>query len=262
MRSPPTCSARWRHDSRCRKRAHFHYAGLLEHPRARIERRACRADVVYQDHDRPFEIAAGAPEGNRKSSADVRVAASGRKFSLRPGSAVTAEGRADWHAQVAREVGGLIESALSPPRRVERHRNRPIGAGQHVGAADAHQFGQRPRQRSSPFVFERVHDRAQRAVVCADGTRAIHLAVAAAATRAPRQGHADRPPGRQRIAAAVAHGRCKRKNRSPAGRTDRPRRRMFEQFPAGCAGGCEKDGEDGVCKNPQGGRQGAKGRAD
>jgi hypothetical protein len=107
-----------------------------------------------------------------------------------------------------------------------------------------------------------VHDRAQRAVVPADSPRAIHLPVAAPAARASRQRHADRPPGRQRIAAPVAHGRCERKNRSPARRTDWPRRRMFEQLPAGCAGGCEKDGEDGVCKNPQGRRQGAKGRAD
>ena len=275
MRLPSTCSARSCHDSRCRKRADFPHAGLFEHSRACIERGARRADVVYQDHDRPFEpaflhwrwgptpapqrgcraggpgMAGGAPEVNRKSSTDVSVTARGRKFSLRPRSAVTAEGRADWHAQVAREVGGLVESALSPPRRVERHRNRPIGARQHIGAADAHQFGQRLSQCSPPFIFERVHDRAQRAVVLADGTRAIHLPVAAPAARTSRQRHADRPPGRQRIAAAVADRRCQRKNRSPAGRTDRPRRRMFEKLPAGRAGGREKDGEDGVGDTPK-----------
>jgi hypothetical protein len=87
-----------------------------------------------------------------------------------------------------------------------------------------------------------VHDRAQRAVVPADGARAIHVAVDAPAARASRERHADRSPGRQRIAATVAHGRCERKNRSPAGRTDRPRRRHSSSCPQAAQDGARRTG--------------------
>jgi len=168
------------------------------------------------------------------------------KPGLHPGRSRPAKRLPNRYADVARQIRGLIEPALAPPRRVKRHRNRPVGARQHVRAAEAHQFGQRLRQRSPSFVFERVHDRAQRAVICADGTRAIHPAGATPAAGASRQRHADRPPGRQRIAAAIADGRGERKNRSPARWTDRPHRRAFEKLPAGGAARREKDGEDGV----------------
>jgi hypothetical protein len=91
-----------------------------------------------------------------------------------------------------------------------------------------------------------VHDTPERTVVRPDGARAIHMAAATAASRTSRQRNADRPPGRQRVAAAIADRRGQRKNRAPAGFTDRPPGEMFEQLPAGGAGGREKDGQDRI----------------
>ena len=193
------------------------------------------------------------PSCQREGAADVTVTTRGRKPGLRPGGTVTAKGPADRHAQMAREVGGLIEPALAPPRRVERHRNRPVGARQHVGAADAHQFGQRPRQRSPSFVFQRVHDRAQRAVVPADGARAIHLAGAAPAAGTSRQRNADRPPGRQRIAAAVADG-------GVSGRIDRQQDSQTGPD-VGCSRSCPQAAQDGARRTERTESAELKGRA-
>ena len=133
------CSARWRHDSRCRKRAHFpHAGGFLQHARARIERGTRRADVVDQHHNRSFQPAGASPtfERDRKSSTHVPVTLRGRQPGLRGGGSVAAKGVPDRHTEMARQVGGLIESALAPSREMKRDRNRPVGAHQHVRAAD------------------------------------------------------------------------------------------------------------------------------
>ena len=69
------------------------------------------------------------------------------------------------------EIGGLIEAALPPPRRVQRHWHDDLGASEDHGAANLHQLAQPSCQRPAAVVLERVNDRPQRAVVRPDGSR-------------------------------------------------------------------------------------------
>ena len=100
--------------------------------------------------------------------------------------------------------------------------------------------------RSASLVFERVDDGPQRSVIGANSARPVDEARSATAARASRQRHADRAPGRQRIAALIAERRCQRQNRRPACRADWTARRVFEQTVAGGAGGRQDDGENGI----------------
>ncbi len=99
-------------------------------------------------------------------------------------SRAAAERRTDRQPDVPREIGRLVESAVSAPRRVQRNGNGAVCARQDAGAALAHQRAERTRQRSASVVLQRVDDRAQRAVVLADRPRAIDRRASAAAARA------------------------------------------------------------------------------
>ena len=129
---------------------------------------------------------------------------------------------------------------------MERNGNRAAGAVEHVGAARLHQRGERPRERSSAFVFEGVNHGAQRAVVRANRAGTIDGAIRAPAARTPRQRQADLAPRRQRIAAAIAERRREREDRLPAENADRSVRGVIERFVARRAGGREHDAEDCV----------------
>jgi hypothetical protein len=105
----------------------------------------------------------GEPEGGP----DVGVAASGRQRGLR--RAVTDATQDPPHRQpeLAREVIGLIESALHRPERMERDRNHRIGAREQVAPGLAQQGGQRRGQHAAALVLERVDNPAKRAVIAA-----------------------------------------------------------------------------------------------
>ena len=233
-------------DARGGQRPHFPHSRLLQHPRARFERRAGRAHVVHEDHDRPDER--GGRAGDGKRIADVAM-------TLRRGQVGLRGGRADApQRRVRPDVAGgaarscrLIEAALPPARRVERdrerRRRRPRGGRRPRMRIRPRQ---RPGQRSASLVFESVDDRPQRSVVGANRARPIDEARSATAARAARQRHADRTPGRQRIAAPIAERRCQRQNRRPARRAHRTARRLFEQTVAGGAGWRQDDGENGI----------------
>ena len=207
-----------RHDSRCRKRPHLRDPRLLQHPRARLERRAGRAHIVDQHDDRAGERGGGARRRRRRRA---RCDGAGRPAG-RSASRVARTRRSagdDRQAEVPREIGGLIESALAAARRVQRHRHDAGGAGEHVGAALAHQRAERPRQRSPSVVLQRVDDRAQRAVVGADRARAIDQPRGVRRQRGQQaSGMLTSAPGRQRIAAAIAERRRERQDRAPAAR--------------------------------------------
>jgi len=51
----------------------------------------------------------------------------------------TTERMDDGQADVPREIGGLIEPALAPPRRVQGHGHGSLGTRQHQVAAGLHQ---------------------------------------------------------------------------------------------------------------------------
>jgi len=176
----------------------------------------------------------------------VAVSPRGGQAGLRRRRAHAPQRMASRQADVAREIGGLVEAALAAPRWMERNRNRAAGAVEHVGAARLHQCRERPRERSAAFVLEGVNHGAQRAVVRADRAGTIDGAIRAPAARTPRQRQADRAPRRQRIAAAIAQRRREREDRSPAAIADRSVCGMVERVAARRARRREHDAEDGV----------------
>ena len=97
--------------------------------------------------------------------AHVGVAARGRKSSLWRAVPAPAEDAPDRQAELTRKIVRLIESALTRPERMQRHRDDGIGSGQDVRAGVAHELAERTGEHSAPFVFECVKYRAQRAVV-------------------------------------------------------------------------------------------------
>jgi hypothetical protein len=173
----------------------------------------------------------------------------GGQLRLRRRGAYAAQRGHNRDSHLSREVRGLIEPAVTPPGRMKRHRNRAGGAGEHVGAADAHQAAQRASQRSPPFVLQCMDDRAQRAVIGADGARAVERTARPPAARAARQRQADHAPRRQRIAAPIAQRTGERQDRRPAVVADRPAGRVEERLVARGAGGREDDREDRVERN-------------
>jgi len=154
-------------------------------------------------------------------------------------------------AQPPRKVERLVESPGAPPGRMQGNRDEAVGVPEQFRAPAPHQAGQRLCQRTAPVVLQRVDDGAKCAVVGAGREGAIDEAVSAAASRAARHRHADDAPRRQRIAAAFAERGSQRPDGLPAGVTDRPARRVFEELVAGRAGRREDDREDGIAKGPR-----------
>jgi hypothetical protein len=109
-----------------------------------------------------------------------------------------------------------------------------------------HQRGQRPGERSAPFVLERMDDRSQRALVTANRAAPVDEPCGSPAPRTARQRQADRPPGRQRIPTAIAKRRRERQDRSPAAWADRSARRLVERLFACSAGRRQHNRQDGV----------------
>ena len=245
-RSPPTSSARWRHDSRCRKRAHLRDPRLLQHPRARLQRRARRAHVVDQ-HDGRCRRAAAAARVDANASRTLRWRRRGRQAGLRRRRADAPERRGTPATPRCRaRSAAWLKPRCAAPRRVERHRDDGVGAlraGPRRARASA-------RPAAAPAIAVRRTSARGRSRAARRRTRRSRARVdrrggGAPAPRAPRQRHADRAPGRQRIAAAVAERRREREDRAPARGADRTARRVIEQLAAGRAGRREDDRQRG-----------------
>ena len=192
----------------------FDDTSLFQDARARFERRTGRAHIVNQHDSRVPQHCAGARDGERIAYVPMTLRSGQAGLSRR---CAFAPQRADRRqANVPREVGGLIEPALTAPRRVQRHRDDHCGAIQHFHPALPHQVGEGTGERAAAFVLEGVNDRTQRPVVRADRPRAIDEPARPATTWAQRQGDADCPPSGQRITAAIAERWGDRQNRAPA----------------------------------------------
>ena len=116
------------------------------------------------------------------------MAAGGRQAGLDRRRPDAPQGVDDRQADVAREVGRLIEPALAPPRRVQRDWDRGIGSAQHVRSSRLHQHPELRRQRPPAVVLERVNDRPQRAIVRTNRARDDNPAVLPTAAGAPNVG--------------------------------------------------------------------------
>lgn len=144
------------------------------------------------------------------------------------------------------KVGRLVEPARPMPRPMERDRHGRVRAQQDVSAPLAHERRQPARNRPARIVLERVNHRSQRAVVDPDRPGPIDLPHGALAPIAARARLIDRVRGRQRIAARVAEGRCKRENRLPARPADWAARRLLEGFGASHASRSEEHRHQGI----------------
>jgi hypothetical protein len=171
-----------RHDSGRRKRSYFGHTTLLQHPRARVERRAGGAHIVHQ-HDNGSGERARVSRG-RERVADVSVTPRCGKAGLRGRRAKALQRLKDRETERSCEVGGLIESALAAPGRMERDRYGMRRGCQDVRPALAHQRAEGAGQRAATVVFQRVDDGAKRAVVRADRAGAIDTRSKAPASRA------------------------------------------------------------------------------
>ncbi len=192
-RSPPTSSGRSRHDSGCRHRADIRGASGSKHARARLDRRPGRAHVVHEDDPQPFDVSAS--HGSRRARAQTRSrtlpcrAAAGRSVCdgvARIRRNASTIGTPSWRAS---------SRAWLKPR--ARRRLRWSGTGTTMSAlarrsaALSRRRAPRPRcQRAAAAVLERVHDRAKRPVVGADGAALRERRWAAPAPRADAGLHA------------------------------------------------------------------------
>ena len=98
------------------------------------------------------------------------------------------------------EVVCLVEASAHAPPGVKRYRHDPIGADQDIRPGRAHHRRQRPGEYTPAFVFERVEDRSQRALVCAGRARGVNSALGAAAAGTLLEGDTDDAPRRERVA--------------------------------------------------------------
>ncbi len=151
-------------------------------------------------------------------------------------------------AQMPGEIGGLVETALTPSRWVQGNRHDGVGTVENPRAAFAHTRSERACDRSPRVVLQRVDDGSESAVVLADRTPSRDPARHSPASRATSGGQTDR--ARQRIAADLAKRRRERLDRSPALGADRSARRFVQRFAARRAGRCQQDGEQAVKKCP------------
>ena len=224
-----------------RQRAHLACAGLFEHARARIERGRGGHDVV-DEHEHPVLDPAAAcraahPRGDGEGAADVSPPLGRREPGLRRACGAPARARCHRHAQRARKIGRLIEAAVQPLPRVQRHRHDRIAAIQHGPACIPQQRAERARERPAAVVFERVDDRAQLALVVTGDGAGVERRWATAAGRAAFSGGADGAPRRQRLATDAARRRQRRADAQPARRTHRALERTIEHGVAGGARG-------------------------
>jgi hypothetical protein len=104
---------RCRHDSGCRKRAHFSYTSLLQRQRTRSERRTRGHHVVDHDHN-GVEEAACLPSCHERMP-DVAVTLGSWKHGLRVCRPYASQRVHDRQVEASRQVVCLIESPLTTP---------------------------------------------------------------------------------------------------------------------------------------------------
>src|SRR5262245_6564822 len=127
------------------------------------------------------------------------------------------------------KIGGLVETAFSPARGMERNRHDTERAGEHLRAAGAHHGCQPRGEGSSAFVFQCMHDCAKRSIVGADRPSLLDRRPSAPTARTFLRLNVEHTPRSQWVAADLAERRCERENRTPAGPTDWSGGWVFEQ---------------------------------
>lgn len=238
-----TSSRRSRHDSCRGNRSDVGRTSSLQHARAGFECRASRAHVVYEHDPKAPDVC---PPGRAKGAADVRVTLRRRQVGLRRCRPNAAKQTPHRHADRRGNFLRLIEAAPSPSPGVERHGHEHVRGFEHAAAMAPHEMPERYGDRSAAVVFQGVQDRAQGAVVRADGRAGRERGRPPPAPHTERSFETDDTPGLERIAAACAQGRRERRYLRPAAGADGTARGFFKAPLAGGARGREEHGDEAV----------------
>lgn len=204
---------RYGRDSGCCERSDFPHAALFQHAGTSLQRRSCRAHVVHDDNAQAAEWSSSPREDECLTNVGAPVI--GRQACLRPGVAPAFENTPYRKAETARELLGLVEAPAPLPAPVQRNWNDEVRAAEERTSMPEKQVAQWSGNRSPAVVFERVHHRAQRALVVANRPARGDVRPpypAQLTTISPVDG----PPREQRIRADAADGRLQRANPVPA----------------------------------------------
>jgi hypothetical protein len=87
--------------------------------------------------------------------------------------------RRDRQSKMARQIIGLVESALILTAWMQRNRHDEVGALQDARAGDAHQLTKRRRNRPAALVFQRVDDFLHPPFISIDRARPVHALIGA-----------------------------------------------------------------------------------
>ena len=166
-------------DSRGRKRANFARAGVQQHARARLERRARRAHIVHEHDDRTADVP---PSSHRERVPDIRVPPRGGKVGLRGGGPDALQRRRAPERKMPRDFGRLVEAPRALSRSMKRNRYHDVGAGKDAAPCAGAAVPPVDAPATPTVVFQRVDDGPQRArrrrrwrgSVRADAGRRLH----------------------------------------------------------------------------------------
>jgi hypothetical protein len=216
---------RYGRDSGCCKRSHFPHATLFQHAGTSLERRACRAHVVHDDNAQAVEWSSSPRENECLTNVGGPVI--GRQSSLRPRAALAFEDTPYRKAETGRELVSLVEAAAPSPAPVQWNWNDEVCAAEERTSMPEKQGAQWSGNGSPAVVLERVHDRAQRALVVANRPARGDVRPADPA-QLTAVSLIDGPPREQRIRADPADRRPQRPNSVPATIADRGSEWIFE----------------------------------
>lgn len=234
---------RFGRDSGCCERSYFPHASLSQHAGTSLQRRSCRAHVVHDDNAQAAEWSRSPREDEGPTNVGAPVI--GRQACLRPGVAPAFEDAPHRKAETGRELVGLVEAAAPLPAPVQRNWNHEVRAEEERTSMPEQQVAQWSGNRSPAVVFERVHHRAQRALVVANRPARgdVWPAYPAQLTAISL---VDGPPRAQRIRADAADRRLQRPNPVPATIAYRGSDRVIERPCARGARGSQDHGQQPV----------------
>ena len=129
---------------------------------------------------------------------------------------------------------------------MERNRNDGVRTGQDLCSGAPHPRTERPRDRLTSVVLQRVDDGSERAFVRSNRASSRDERPHPAAPYAPRFSKAHEAPRRQRIAARLTARRSDWHDRRPASGANRAASRLFERLAAGRADRSEQDGQNTI----------------
>jgi hypothetical protein len=154
----------------------------------------------------------------RVGRAHVAVTLSGRQGRLRRPVPASTQRPPHRQTELARQIVGLIESALPDADGMERHGHHRVRTREYIAAGFTHEPAERLGEQPAAFVFEGVNDAPQRAVVDPGTARHRKPRLATPAPHAERTGRTIR---RKCVTASHATRRNEPRDREPAGVADR-----------------------------------------